>query len=499
LFCLKIANFVLFISHLFYLEIMRKIYFLIFLSLSSCVGLDKVQTTKSVSLEKIVAEAESSELFKDGDYPQSDWWQDFEDDHLSCLILGAYANNPGLEGVQKRVEEANQNALEVRSALFPSASALFQYGWLIFKDTHFIQNLFPVMQSSNNIFDFVFDFDYEFDIWGKNMKKYKSALGSAQAIRLSYEEAKLILSTTIAKSYFNLVAMKAKKSVLEQMLVKKQKYLSLVELRKKHRIDSKIDEHTFMANVKGVEETLTMIGAEIRLEESLINILCGRNPETKVETIALHKAFEKDLTLPKNITSTLLTQRPDLLSALWTTKKNALNVGVAVTNFLPVVTLMDAPLFLSAQGQKLFNPDSFANLLLPEVSQPLFTGGRLLSAWRKNVATYESSVYEFNDLFLKAAKEVFDSVINFIKISEMETLQEEKVKLTKDNYDLEFLKFSHGISSMLPVLDYDETYLENKTLMIEKQRLKKLAYISFIKALGGGYKEKEGAIEELEK
>jgi outer membrane protein TolC len=218
-----------------------------------------------------------------------------------------------------------------------------------------------------------------------------------------------------------------------------------------------------------------------------------------VETIALHKAFEKDLTLPKNITSTLLTQRPDLLSALWTTKKNALNVGVAVTNFLPVVTLMDAPLFLSAQGQKLFNPDSFANLLLPEVSQPLFTGGRLLSAWRKNVATYESSVYEFNDLFLKAAKEVFDSVINFIKISEMETLQEEKVKLTKDNYDLEFLKFSHGISSMLPVLDYDETYLENKTLMIEKQRLKKLAYISFIKALGGGYKEKEGAIEELEK
>ncbi len=478
---------------------MSKKYLVIFLLLSSCMGLNNVQTTKSVSLEETVSISEESDLFQEGDYPNSKWWEDFDDENLSSLIQGAFTNNPGLEAVQKRVEEANQNALEVRSALFPSASAMFQYAWLIFKDAHYIQNLFPALQSSNNIFDFVFDFDYEFDIWGKNVKKYKSALGSARAIRLSYEESKLILSTSIATSYFNLVSMRAKKSVLEQMLTKKQKYLTLVELRKKNRIDSNIDENTFTSKVKGVEEALTMIESEIKLEQSLINILCGKNPESEVSTIPLHKVFEKKLELPKNITSTLLSKRPDLLSALWSTKKNALNVGVSVTNFLPTVTLIDTPLFVAAQGQKLFNANSFANMLLPEVTQPIFTGGRLLSAWKKSVAVYESSVLEFNDLFLKAAGQVFDAVITYLEVSENEQLQGEKLELAKRNYELEFLKFNHGISSMLPVIEYDESYLESKTIMIEKDRLKRLAYVSFIKALGGGFKATEDEIGELKK
>ena len=478
---------------------MTKKYILISILLSSCMGMDNAHTTKSVSLEETVVLAEESDLFKNGEYPDADWWEEFEDENLSSLIQGAFASNPGLESVQKRVDEANQSALEVRSALFPSASAMFQYAWLVFKDAHFVQNLLPALKSSNNIFDFVFDFDYEFDIWGKNIKKYKSALGSARAISLSYEESKLILSTSIATSYFNLVSMKAKKAVLEQMLSKKQKYLALVEIRKQNRIDSNIDENTFMSKVRGVEEALTIINSEIYLEQSLVNILSGKNPEGEVKTLALHKVFEKRLDLPKNITSTLLVQRPDLLSALWTTKKNALNVGVSVTNFLPTVTLMDAPLFVSAQGQKLFTPDSFANILLPEVAQPIFTGGRLLAAWRKSVAAYETSVYEFNELFLKAAKEVFDSVVNYIEVTEREKLQQEKLDLAKQNYELEFLKFSHGISSMLPVLEYDETYLENKTMMIERDRLKKVAYVSFIKSLGGGFKAKEDEIGELKK
>ena len=36
-------------------------------------------------------------------------------------------------------------------------------------------------------------------------------------------------------------------------------------------------------------------------------------------------------------------------------------------------------------------------------------------------------------------------------------------------------------------------------MMIERDRLKKVAYVSFIKSLGGGFKAKEDEIGELKK
>lgn len=466
---------------------------LILLLFTSCMnkGDNGPALKKEVSLEKTSLEALESDLFTIGDYPEINWWVDLKDDCLSCLIETALAENPGLSGTEKRVNAANQEALMVRSLLFPDVSGIFQYFFLYLKDAHFIQELFPALSTTNFLYNLMFNFNYEFDFWGKNKKKYEAALGSAKSLRFQHEESKVILSTSIATSYFNLVAMKAKKEVLSKLLANKEKLLSLIVLRKKNRIDSRMDEYTYMQEVKGMEDALTAIDAEIALETSLINILANRNPQCPIETKAVHKVFSQKLDMPKEITSTLLSRRPDLLSALWITKKNALDVGVSITNFLPTVTLVDGPALVSNTGSKLFNADSFANLLFPEVTQPLFTGGRLLAAWRKSVAVYQSSIDQFNNLFLKAAKEVYDSVTTYIASEQRRADQEGKLDLAKKNYELEFLRFENGISSMMPVLNYDEIFLQNKILMIERDRAKRVAYISLVKSLGGGFEEKE--------
>lgn len=477
---------------------MRVILLLILILFSSCRrrGNQEVELTKKISLDETLCQAEVSEQFRIGDYPENKWWEEFEDDHLSCLIQTALNENPSLLAAKKRVDVANQTALMVRSKLFPEVSGMFQYAWLYLVDSHFLQALLPGLQNSNFLYNLMFNFDYEFDFWGKNRKKYKAALGSARATSLSYEEAKLILSVSIAKSYVNLVSLKAKKEVLEQILCKKEKFLSLIELRKKNRLDTKIDSNTYSQKIKNLEEGLTVINQEILLEKSLINILVGRNPQHEVDTIAIYKAFEKKPELPEDITSTLLLHRPDLLSALWVAKKNALEIGVSITEFLPDVTILDGPAFAAGRAEEFFSSKSFANLILPEVKQPIFTGGRLMANWRKSVAAYKASVYEFNDLFLQAAKQVHDAVIKYMESEEIENLQEEKLVVSKKNYELEFLRFSHGIASMLSLLEYDESYLQNKTFMIEKQRRKKLAYISFIQSIGGGFVEEKNGTKK---
>ena len=476
---------------------MRSNTILIFLLCASCFGKgDNANLTKDVSLVKTTEEALETELFAIGDYPEQNWYEEFHDECLSCLIQTALAKNPGLEGMQKRVEVANQTAMMTRSKLFPEISGLFQYAWLYLVDSHFIQDLLPGVSANKFLYNLMFNFSYEFDFWGKNLKKYRASLGTMNATRLQYEQSKLILMTSVAKSYFNLMSKRAKLEVLSEMLSKKEKYLNLVKLRRKNRLDSKIDVHTFNQKVKGLEEAVIAVQREILLEESLINILVGANPETEVKTKAFYDAPSYKLELPEKITTTLLARRPDLLSSLWVTKKNALDIGVAVTEFLPDVTLMEGPAFLSTKGSELLTKDAFANLLFPEITQPLFTGGRLLANWRKSKANYEASVYEFNDLFLRAAKDVRDSMIKFTESEERYKLQEKKLSLTKQNYELEFLRFSHGVASMLTVLEYDETYLMAKSTFIERERMKKMSYIEFIKSLGGGFKGSEADLEK---
>jgi len=468
---------------------MRKNLFIVCLFLTSCIGdRTKISLTKDVSLEKTVSLAKETDLFVEGDYPEQDWYKQFKDDCLSCLIETAIAQNPGLESMKKRIDVANQSALMTRSQLFPQVSGLFQYLWLYFVDTSFIQNLLPGLSHNRFLYNLMFNFNYEFDFWGKNLKKYKAALGSMHTTRMQYEQSKLMLTTSVAKSYFNLMAMRSKKDVLEQMVAQNEKALELVQLRRQNRLSSDIVVQTSDQTVRGLQESILAVDREILLEESMINILLGRNPEDHVATKKPYEIAEYKLELPEKITTTLLSRRPDLLAQLWVAKKNAIEIGVAVTEFLPDVTIMEGPALLSNKGAELFNGDSFANLLFPEITQPLFTGGRLLANWRKSKATYEASVLEFNEMFLKAAKDVRDSIIKFAETTEREDIQKGKLELAKRNYELEFLKFSHGVSSMLTVIDLDEIYLENKTTMIERERQKKIAYIIFIEALGGGFK-----------
>ncbi len=124
---------------LVYLKVMRKKALLILLLLSSCAGRDKgPHRAREVSLDCISEEAVRSDLFAYGDYPENDWWEELGDDNLSCLIEPALAENPGLKGTKKRVDAANQEAMMVRSLLFPQVSGMFQYLWLYLVDAHFI-------------------------------------------------------------------------------------------------------------------------------------------------------------------------------------------------------------------------------------------------------------------------------------------------------------------------------------------------------------------------
>ena len=65
--------------------------------------------------------------------------------------------------------------------------------------------------------------------------------------------------------------------------------------------------------------------------------------------------------------------------------------------------------------------------------------------------------------------------------------QEEELSSKQENYDLVYIRYQHGIDSMLTVLKADEDFLRSRLKQIHLACDKTQATIELIRALGGGY------------
>lgn len=464
--------------------------FLSFLFLSSCVrGIQpppKSGVSQNVNLSDKEKEAYETGVFTKGLWPEDHWWEMFCDKELAALIETAIKESPTLQHAESRVAQANQEAFIARSKLFPSLSALFNFFWAYFsKDI--LKALGLAINPNFHMFNLLLDFDYELDFWGKNRRLFEIALGEAKVQEAMNAEARLILSISIAKEYFNLQANIARNEVMEEILKNRQKSLDLLNMRKIHRIDNLIDLNGMKEEITQIQKTLVALNEEILLGKSLIATLVGQNPDTKFDIKPIWKLEKKRVELPQNIGLNLLMRRPDLAAQVWRVQKASKYVGVAVANFFPNIDLKAFGGSQSIQFNQLFQGNALTGGALPYIKLPIFEGGRLRAYLKAKVAEYEGAVYEYNSLLLKAANEVVSNITKVSSITEKLKYQDDNIHFTKQNYDLVYTRYRHGVDSMISVLKSNEKFLLAKFEEIELQKLRYHTILSLVRSLGGGF------------
>ena len=134
---------------------------------------------ESYSLDTSVATALSSQDFKRGDWPQSDWWHMFGDVQLDHLVDEALAGNPDIKIAVARVRLAEQAAAAVHAGNLPQVGA----------DTsitreHFSENWIippPFAGNSSTEGQISLNASYDLDLWNRNASLYQARLGEVKA------------------------------------------------------------------------------------------------------------------------------------------------------------------------------------------------------------------------------------------------------------------------------------------------------------------------------
>src|SRR5262249_53074853 len=138
----------------------------------------------------------------------------------------------------------------------------------------------------------------------------------------------------------------------------------------------------------------------------------------------------------------------------------------------------------SNQLTSLFSGRNGAWSFAGQVSQPIFTGGRLKSNVKLTEAIRESALMQYEKAIQTAFSEVSDALIDHRKVRESRAQQELLVAALQDRTRLAYVRYRGGVDTLLSALDADRD-LFGAELTLSRIRLNELlSVVQLYKALG---------------
>ena len=124
-----------------------------------------------------------------------------------------------------------------------------------------------------------------------------------------------------------------------------------------------------------------------------------------------------------------------------------------------------------------------------QLTQPIFTAGRLKSNVRLNKAQQEYAVVTYQSTIQGAFREVSDALVAHKRNGEVRVQQEALVLALQDRARLAYLRYQGGVDSLLNALDADRSLFESQ-LRLAQIRLDELtSVVELYRALGGGWQQ----------
>jgi multidrug efflux system outer membrane protein len=417
------------------------------------------------------------------------WWEVFKDPDLQELVRTAIEQNYDLRDAVARVQAARANLGITRSDQFPQvgASGAVQLTRLS-RDGQFpLPASFVTSQNRNwgeaslNLLSF------EVDLWGR----LRRATEAARANLLSAEENRKAVVTTlvsdVATSYFTVRELDYELEISTRTLDDRRTSLQLTLARQGGGVATLLDLRQAEQLVDTAAETIPTLQQQIEQTENQISLLLGKNPG---DVIHHQGAFNEDVfppEVPAGLPSALLEQRPDIRAAEQNLiAANAL-IGVARAAYFPQLSLSGLIGGQSSQLSSLFSGPHSAWSFVPQVTQPIFTAGRLRSNVRLAEAQREGALVQYQKTIQTAFTEVSNALIAHQRVRESRVQQQALVAALEDRKRLAYSRYTGGVDTQLNALDADRDLLQAELNLRQIRLNELLSVVQLYKALGGGW------------
>ena len=416
------------------------------------------------------------------------WWDVFKDEKLEDLIRTSLVANYDLRDALVRVEAAHAALGITRSEQFPNLGISGNLSTTRFSRDGQLPLPASFVPSQNRTFgQATLDLlSFEVDIWGR----LRRATEAARANLLGAEENRKAVVTTlvsdVATSYFTLRELDYELEISRETLGTRQESLRLIQTRQGGGVATLLDLRQGEQLVDTAAETIPELQQRIEQTENQISLLLGRNPGEVVRGRAL---TEQQLPpeVPTGLPSALLERRPDIRVAEQNLIAANAEIGVAKAAYFPQISLTGFLGGQSTQLSNLFSAPGRVWTFTPQVTQPIFTAGRLKSNVRLAQAQRQSALIQYEKAIQTSFSEVSNALIAHQRVRESRVQEERLVTALADRKRLAYVRYRGGVDTLLNALDADRDLFQAQLTLSQIRLNEVLSVVQLYKALGGGW------------
>jgi multidrug efflux system outer membrane protein len=409
------------------------------------------------------------------------WSEVFQDEQLKALITEALDKNYDIRIAAQRVFEQQARVGITRSQSLPSLSGGAAYSAIGFPS--------GLVGSSSEYHGGGFEASaaWNLDFWGLYRRQNEAARAQLLATEWGRRATLSSIVIQVAASYIQLRTLDAQLEMTRGTLESRRESLRLVSLRESVGSTTMADVHQAEQLLYAAEAVLPDLDRQIREQENNLSLLLGRNPGPILRSGKGTEQFHPQ-EIPAGIPSQLLERRPDIQRAEAQLIAANAQIGVARAQFFPQISLTGVGGTATSQFTNLFSSASNYWLAAANLSQPIFTGGKLKNNLKLAKETKQEMVLTYQQTIATAFRDVSNALISCQKSKESRIAQEKEVAAARESVLLARIRYNNGRSSYLEVLTNDTNFFAAELNLASAQQQEALSLVQLYGALGGGWK-----------
>lgn len=414
-----------------------------------------------------------------------DWWQQFDDPVLTELVSLAENDSPTLEQAYASIVQARSTLTSSRAAALPEASGSVSKS----RSRQTLENISAISESTSA----GLDASWEIDLFGKLRRASQAARARVEARIDDWHDARVSLAAEVADTYVQYRGCRQLVNLYEQQLASLRETARVTQIAQAAGFTSPADAALISASRASSNSTFIDQRSECDLLRKSLVELTGASEPRLVEL--LDTPGEERLPEPAGLTVTavpadLLRQRPDLASSERELAAANAEVGEAIANRFPSLSLTGSiAIGLDSDTSRTWS-------IGPSLSVPLFDAGERRAAVTSAQAAYDSAVAGYRQSLRTVVLEVEQALVNLDAARRREGESEEAAQGYQAYFEAIDRYWEAGGVSLLDREDARRQALDQQIELVTLRQNQVRYWIALYKALGGGWRVEQNTASQ---
>ena len=415
-----------------------------------------------------------------------EWWALFHSPPLNHLVEEALHNNPTIDAAQKALVVARENVAAQKGSYYPSVTANFTPSY----NKTATGSLSPASASGNpyyTLYTAQLTVNFVPDVFGVNRRTVESLQAQADSQRFQVEATYLTLSSNVVTAAIQEALLRGQIQANQEIVKEETEALTILKRQLELGQVAGADVAAQEALLAQAQAALPPLQKQLDQQRDLLNALVGHFPSEDIGATFNLEGFELPRSLPVTIPARLLEQRPDVRMAVEQLHSASAEVGVAIGNLLPSISL-------SANGGKavnyfsqFFGPGTLYWTLAASITQPIFEGGTLIHRERAARAAYEQSLALYRSAVVTALQNVADALRALQSDSTAVAVAANAERTANTSLEITRKQLALGQVAYLNLLTAQQAYQSALNNLIQARATRLSDTAALFQALGGGW------------